>query len=193
MSTWRWLGASAAALWLVPQIRYAVEAGMATHMLLQFPLLMASGACACGLLPTRLRAAWERVDAMGITSAILASSVGIYWMIPAALDSALLSPWVDVSKHLSWWLSGLALASAWARLGGVLRLFFFGNAGWMLASVGMLYHDAEARLCVNYRFDEQRATGIGLLIAAGLMGIVALASWRQPSRGSSDGRPTATR
>jgi len=181
MNKWRLLGALTAVLWWVPQSRFAVESSMATHMLLQFPLLMVSGACTAGMMERGLRATWERVDTMGLTSAIVVSCVGIYWMIPAALDAALVDPWTDALKHASWWMSGLVLSSAWSRLGSVLRLFFLGNAGWMLASVGMLYQDAQARLCVSYRFDEQQIAGTGLLIAAGLMGVVAVASWWRPS------------
>ncbi len=174
MNVWRFLGASTVALWLIPEVRGFTEGSMFSHMLLQFPLLIISGACISGYVPQCFHQAWAKVDLMGLTSAVFASCVGTYWMIPAALDAALINPWADLVKYASWWCSGLVLFSAWERLSSAVRLFFFGNAAWMLASVGMLYLDAESRLCVNYRFDEQYATGVGLIINAVVMGMLAI-------------------
>jgi hypothetical protein len=177
MSRWRVLGALSAASWLWPDLRHAVESNMTLHMLLQFPLLLLAGACAASLSPRGPHRAWARVDAHGLTSAVTVSCVAAYWMIPAALDAALLDPVVNLLKYASWWLGGAALASAWTRMRAGVRLFFLGNAGWMYASAGLMYQEAETRLCVSYLFDQQRWTGWGLVTVACLMGLAAVWSW----------------
>ncbi len=52
--------------------------------------------------------------------------------------------------------------------------FLAGNLGWMTASAGMLYIDAPVRLCVNYLQDDQRQTGIALVLLALALGTVGL-------------------
>ena len=45
-------------------------------------------------------------------------------------------------------------------------VFFAGNLIWMLATVGLLFHDTPTRLCASYLMDDQRLTGIGLVAYA---------------------------
>ena len=150
-------------LLLWPALRQAMESSMALHMLVQFPLLMASGWLAArltGLAPLR------RLDAHGLLGLTAAACVAAFWMIPAALDLSLLSPVANVAKYVSWWLAGALLAPSWAQMRVELAAFFLGNVAWMLATVGLLFREAEARLCVNYLIDEQLVTGNGLLLFA---------------------------
>lgn len=172
------LSASALA-WLLPALRQPVEASMSLQMLLQFPLLLAAGWAAGRHLPLGLTRRLAALDALGLSSATLASCVMALWMIPAALDLALLTPAMAVAKYLSWWLAGLLLSQGWPRLGGVAAAFFLGNATWMLITAGLLYRDAETRLCVNYLFDEQRVAGNGLVAWGLVLGALALLKLRR--------------
>ncbi len=163
-----------ALLW--PGLRHAIEGSMALHMLLQFPLLLAAGWAAARLLPARtspqLQARWHRLDAHGLAGATFASAVAAFWMVPAALDLALLEPGIAALKYASWALAGLLLAWAWPRMAAETALFFLGNLVWMLATAGLLYREAELRLCVNYLLGDQALAGTGLL--AGAVGIGCL-------------------
>jgi hypothetical protein len=175
----RALLALSALLWLlVPALRHLVEASMSLHMLLQFPLLLAAGWAAAGWLPRRLAARLGHVDGLGLSSATLASCVSAFWMIPAALDLAVLDGWVALLKYLSWLLAGLLLAEGWQRLGGIPATYFLGNAAWMLITAGLLYRDAESRLCVSYLFDEQSVSGNGLVAWGLALGGLALLKLR---------------
>lgn len=164
-------------LLLWPALRGLVESRMSLHMLLEWPLLFAAGWCASRLGERRrgtrrlLRAA-ALLDWHGWSGATLASGVAAVWMLPSALDAALLSGGVAVAKTASWWFAGFVFAGSWRRMDPELMLFFVGNLAWMTASAGMLYLDAPARLCVNYLQDDQRHAGIGLvLLAVGLGGL----------------------
>lgn len=154
-------------LFFWPSLRHAVEGSMALHMLGQFPLLLASGWAAARLTAV---SPLRRLDANGLLGVTAAACVAAFWMIPAALDLSLLSPAANVAKYVSWWSAGALLAASWTQMRVELAAFFLGNMAWMLATVGLLFREAEGRLCVNYLVDEQLITGNGLLlIAVGLL------------------------
>lgn len=184
-AAWRralaWLLALLPLLLLWPALRDELESRMAWHMLVEFPLLALAGAAAGVLQRRRLRARrWLRrqrlLDWRGWTSASVASGVALVWMLPSALDAALLWPAVALAKVGSWWLAGWLLADGWRRMDAELLLFGVGNLAWMMATAGLLYLDAPARLCANYLQDDQRQAGIGLIVLAVLAGAAALRS-----------------
>lgn len=183
-------------LLLWPALRHAIESRMATHMLLEFPLLAAAGAAVamrCWRRPSARRwLRWQRaLDWRGWTSATVASSVALVWMLPSALDAALLWPAAAAGKYASWWLAGWLLADGWRRMDAELLLFAVGNLGWMAATAGLLYLDAPARLCVNYLQDDQRHTGIGLIALAALAGALVLRRVAVPVERSQSPRASA--
>lgn len=177
----RWLALLLPLALLWPALRHAVESRMAMHMLLEFPALLAGGWCLQRVLHASRhlrgpRRVFALLDWRGWTGATLASLVAIAWMIPSALDVALLSEPVAAVKYASWWIVGFVLAGSWRRMDPELLLFFVGNLAWMLAAAGMLYLDIPARLCVNYLVDDQRTAGIGLIAVALALGAFALRS-----------------
>jgi hypothetical protein len=174
-------GAALAAIWLIPGLRHAAEASMPAHMLVQFPVLLASGWLFCRAATMRwagLPRFWRGMDQSGLTAIVAVSCVSAFWMVPVALDLALLDARMNLVKYGSWWLGGALLADAWRRLNGGLKLFFLGNIAWMLATAGLIYEEAQVRLCANYLLDEQRWTGWGLVGAACLVGLAAISGWR---------------
>jgi hypothetical protein len=170
-------------LFFIEPIRHLIESRMAAHMLLQFPLLIASGWVLAGTCPAQSR--WPRgfdsLDAHGLLGISFVSCVLAFWMIPTALDLALLSEPVRWAKYASLWFTGLALHRSRERLNTELAVFFVGTLVWMMATVGLVYQTMPQRLCVSYLIDEQRWTGIGLVAAALLLGATAL--WRLVAAG----------
>lgn len=166
-------------LLLVAPLRHAIESRMALHMLLEFPLLLIAGWCAGrrwlgSMRARRLLRVTHMLDWHGWTTLVLVDGVALVWMLPSALDAALLSPGLNLLKIASWWLAGWLLADGWRRMDAELLLFFVGNLAWMTATAGLLYIDAPARLCVNYLQDDQRQAGIGLVVLAALLGVLAI-------------------
>lgn len=162
-----------------PALRDAIESRMSWHMLGELPLLLASGWCAATLVLYRVRARrWLRrqrqIDWRGWTTAVTCSAVALVTMLPLALDAVLLWPAAAAAKYVAWWLAGWLLAEGWRRMDGEVLLFGVGNLAWMMATAGLLYLDAPARLCVNYLQDDQRHAGIGLVALALALGILAL-------------------
>lgn len=176
MRTLRIAFMAVSALWLCAPLRHAIEASMSAHMLLQFPLLLGLGWAASPLVPDFIRLAYARADEGSLTTVALVSSVSAIWMVPIALDEALLNSAVACAKYLSWLAAGLALGLGLARLSMVMMTFLVGNVAWMLATAGLLYLESEVSLCVNYLIDEQRVTAYGLIIYGGAL--LSLVVWR---------------
>jgi hypothetical protein len=157
----------------LPGVREALERVMATHMLVQIPLLAVAGALAAtGLRPEWKRRieAWNRCGVSGMLLALIASS---WWMVPRALDLALASPTMELTKFVTLPLFvGVPLALSWGRLGFIGRGFVVANVLPMWAVVGWLYVVAPVRLCNFYLVEQQVTAGLGLLGASVGLGVV---------------------
>lgn len=172
-------GALTPLVFLHDGLRQFVEGRMVLHMALQFPLLLLAGASAAlALARSRASAAarWRGLDPDGLLATVSLSGTAGLWMVPAALDAALLDPAMAVCKYTSWIFAGWCLAMAWPGMAKAMRIFLLGNLVWMTFTVGFLYAETEQRLCVSYRFDDQAWTGGALCAAAvlllcGLLGV----------------------
>jgi hypothetical protein len=150
-----------------------LEADMARHMLVEFPLVIALGALLARIAPSRIDAAVARFDRMGLTGWLFASLAAAYWMIPAALDAAIASATVNAVKLASLALAGFFLHGAMRRSPMAIEAFFVGNFAWMAATVGLVYQEADTQLCLSYLADSQKGAGRGLVIVA----IACLVAW----------------
>lgn len=168
----RWLQGALFALWgvmLLPAVRGQLESSMSQHMLLQFPILIGSGA-----LLAMLRLAVDRegspwryaLNAGGAAGICLAAILLMLWMLPRNLDAALASTTVDASKFVCLVLSGYAICRSWPRVPAIARVFVHLEVIATLARFGWGFWAAPNRLCANYLLDAQIETGQGLLIAA---------------------------
>ncbi|ASL76459.1 MULTISPECIES: hypothetical protein [Ralstonia solanacearum species complex] len=161
---------------LLAPVRNGVESTMALQMLVEFPLVMASGWVASRIVARRLGdgRVVEAVMRMGLAPLVGATLCLMFWMVPLALDLARLDAGINAAKLGSLFVAGGALEHGLRRAPGGGLVFFAGNMVWMLATVGLLFHDTPSRLCANYLLDDQRLTGVGLLgyavaVAAGLV------------------------
>lgn len=143
-----------------PAARASLEATMSAHMLVQIPLLAASGILACRLLPQSWQDKLLVVMGGAIPCVLLALFASSYWMLPRALDAALSHPLAEGAKFISLpFLVGLPLALAWKRLSIIGRGFVWTNFISMLAVLGWLYIAAPVRVCNNYLVNQQEITG----------------------------------
>jgi hypothetical protein len=185
-----WLAALLPLALLHDGLRHAIESRMALHMLVEFPLLLAGG-WAIARLAARRHVLTDAFDALGLLGVAVVSCVSAFWMIPAALDLALLHEPMRWAKLASWMLAGALLARSWARLGDEIAVFFLGNLAWMFATAGLLYREAESRLCVSYLAEDQLWTGNGLVALAVALGALALRRLVAASAGITSSRAAA--
>jgi len=143
-----------------------LEADMARHMLIEFPLLLIAGLATAKALPERAVALIMRFNQLGLAGFTFVSLTAAYWMIPVALDQALLSAPAAAAKYTSFLAAGMLLPFSFQAAPLAMQAFFVGNWVWMTATVGLLYQNTPQQLCVNYLFGTQLAAGEGLVAAA---------------------------
>jgi len=160
----------------MPAARTSLEATMSAHMLVQIPLLAASGFIAGCLLPARWQDSLLAAAGGAIPWVLLAIFTSSYWMLPRALDAALANPLTEAAKFLSLpALVGLPLALAWTQLSVIGRGFIWTNVISMLAVLGWLYIVAPVRVCNSYLMDQQADAGwlmvtLAVLLFVGWLG-----------------------
>lgn len=159
---------AAALAWRAP-----LTALMSTHMLVQIPLLVLAGVCAEQAWragrdrePRRDSGGRSRAwsyNEYGMPGLLFVSLVGACWMVPRALDEALVDWRMAAFKILGLPVAGWILRASLRRSNTVVKLFFLGNFCWMGAIAGLIYQDQPVRLCNAYLQDDQAWTGNGLI------------------------------
>lgn len=150
---------------LLTPVRHVIESSMALQMLVESPLVMASGFVASSLVSRRSGngRVVEAFMRMGLAPLLAATLFLIFWMVPLALDLARLDDGINAARLSSLFFTGIALQHGLRRASAGGLVFFGSNLVWMLAAVGLLFHDTPSRLCANYLLVDQRLTGAGLV------------------------------
>lgn len=148
-----------------------LETRMWTHMGIELPLLFIAGACAARRVAGHRRTdAWNEQGIAGLTAA---SAIVMFWMLPLALDAAVLDPLAGLAKVASVFLAGALVAMSLPRAAMALQAFFILGASWMMAVAGLLYRQSPQRLCSSYLQDDQAHAGAALIVLA----IAIIGTW----------------
>ena len=154
----------------VAPLRSVIEQSMLWHMVVQMPLLALAGwlAMAAASAPQGPDlSAWNRY---GLTGFIAALMVFAYWMLPLAIDRAVLLPAVDVMKLVSLLAAGALLRHFFDRAPAVLQLFFVGTTVPMAIWLGVYFASTDLRLCNAYSLQSQIDAGRGIALLGMLLG-----------------------
>src|SRR5262245_13316106 len=81
-----------------PGSRGLLESNMATHMLVQLPLLALSGVLLVSAGGARVRRTVEPYNQYGLSGMLVVLFASSYWMLPRALDAVLGSPVFELVK-----------------------------------------------------------------------------------------------
>ncbi len=158
----------------VPPIRSLIEQSMFWHMVVQMPLLVFAGWLTMSVWrPSRapqFMAAW---NVYGLNGFFLTFLILAYWMLPSAIDRAVVLPQADGLKLLTLFAAGALSKHAMDQSPTVLQLFFVTLTVSMLIWLGFYFVTTELRLCNAYSLVSQVSTGWGLI---GL-GIVTGGAW----------------
>ncbi|MFA5664184.1 hypothetical protein [Castellaniella sp.] len=171
---WAWAVLAVLCVALAVGLRTLLTARMSLHMLVQIPLLVLVGVFAqqawhavrAGRPQRDTHGAGWSINEYGLPGLLLVSLVAAGWMIPKALDDALLGGAVTWFKYLGLPVCGWVLQASVRRANIIIKVFFLGNFCWMSAIVGMVYLDQPVRLCNAYLQDDQEWSGRGLIALA---------------------------
>lgn len=166
------LGVSLVALGLsVPPMRSLIEQSMFWHMVVQMPLLVLAGWLTMSAWPRSathsFMAPW---NIYGLNGFFLTLVILTYWMLPSAIDRAVVLPHADALKLVTLFVAGALSKNAIDQSPTVLQLFFLALTVSMLIWLGFYFLTTELRLCNAYSLASQISTGwglIGLGIASG--------------------------
>lgn len=148
----------------LPPLRSFFEASMAMLMLGLLPCLFAAGCLLPAWFPARRRArVLVRLRPYALALLVAASLAYGVWMLPIAIDLSRMSWQLGLMRDVSAGLAGLAAVAAVRVAPWPLVLFFGGNMVWMGLTFGMLFVDAQTRLCANYLLGDQHLAGAGLM------------------------------
>ncbi len=141
-----------------------LEHTMARHMGLELPALLALGWMAAAHAGDALTRTLARWNANGLPGLLFALCVTGFWMVPAALDQAVLHDGMALAKVASLVAAGLLARASWSGAGMVLQAFFVLNWFWMTLAAGLLYQDAPRQVCSVYLIDQQGQAGVAMVI-----------------------------
>lgn len=144
---------------------------MASHMLVQLPLLALAGAwLARGrALPAALAAALRG----GVAGLVFFGFVMGLSMLPRVLDAAAQDARYEIAKFVLWPLAGAALVHAWPRCPPLARVVVHVEVIATLLRFGWGYWASPQRLCANYLIDDQARTGAWLCALAAAYAVAA--------------------
>ena len=154
-----------------------LESNLASHILIEIPLLVAVGFVLGQAIEPRCREFLEPLNGGGIAGILLVTFALAFWMIPRWLDASLQAPEVAVAKYISLVvLAGMPLAWSWDRLHPIARGLVKIELLAMCFRLGWLYLISPDRLCNSYLIDDQVLLGRGLLV----VGIALSITWLYP-------------
>ena len=173
-----------------PPLRSLIEQSMLWHMVIQMPTLVLGGWLVMGAIRntavTAAMAAWNRY---GLTGFIAAQAIAAYWMLPLAIDRAVVLPAADGAKVVTLLACGALLRHSVDRAPAVLQLFFIGYAVPMMIWLGLYFASVDLRLCNAYSLESQVRAGYGLAVLALVLGTLWLVQMLRRGMGFARTRP----
>src|SRR5690625_1049270 len=151
----------------LPPVAHLTESIMAIHMHVQMPFLAVCGALMTPLLQKKFPSFFMKWNRDGIPGIVLALIVISYWLIPRAMDDALMSLPVEIFKFISWpLLVGVPIWDSWRKLTRSWKNGALITIAILYVVMAFIYIFAPDQLCNNYLIVDQRTLGSSFLIVA---------------------------
>src|SRR5690625_2853058 len=137
---------------------------MINHMLVQIPLLILVSLFMGEYVRSKFQRLFNKWNENGIPGILLVYIVTMYWMIPRAMDEAILLYSIELFKFISLpFLVGIVLYDSWPKLTALAKGFIVFNYIPMFGMMAWLYIDSPIQVCNNYLESEQKMLGWGFL------------------------------
>jgi hypothetical protein len=159
----------------LPPMRRLIEQSMVWHMVVQAPLLVLGGwLWMSAMAHTRAAHVLTPWNRYGLTGFLAAQAIVAYWMLPLAIDRAVVLLHADLFKVMTLFVCGLLLRHSFERSPAVLQLFFVGYTVTMTTWLGVYFATTELRLCSSYSLEGQADAGRGMVLIGSALGCVWL-------------------
>jgi hypothetical protein len=156
-----------------PPLRALIEQSMTWHMVIQMPMLVLAGWLVMHAKINSTLSRWlEPWNRYGMTGFIVAQVIIAYWMLPLAIDKAVVQLDSDLLKLVTLIVCGAMLRHSAERAPVVLQLFFVGYLVSMMSWLGLYFATTNLRLCNAYSLESQLVTGWGVVTMAVTLGFV---------------------
>jgi len=151
----------------LPPVTYLLESIMIFHMHMQMPLLVIAGFLMARFFQKKFPQFFKSWNRNGVPGILLFTIVMGYWMLPRAMDDALMYQSVQLFKFISLpFLAGVPLRDSWQKISSAMKnglIIFFTI---LFFAMGWLYIWWPEQLCNNYLIIEQVTLGWGFLTMA---------------------------
>ncbi|WP_185959677.1 hypothetical protein [Lentibacillus cibarius] len=154
----------------LPPVAAIMESVMIVHMHMQMTFLVISGLLMGRFFQLKFPQFFSKWNRNGIPGILLFAVIWSYWMIPRAMDEALMIQLVELFKFVSLpFLAGVPLRDSWKKIGSAGQRIVFGFLILVFSVMAWLYIGADSQICNNYLQVEQQTLGWGSLFIGALL------------------------
>src|SRR5690625_441833 len=126
---------------MLPPVITLSESIMSIHMHVQMPLLAIAGMLMTPLLQDKFPRFFKNWNENGVVGMTLVMIIIVYWLIPRTMDEALMIPYVEVFKFISWpFLVGVPLRDSWGKLNTNGQGFIFISISIIFGGNGLVVY-----------------------------------------------------
>ncbi|MBS1632923.1 MAG: hypothetical protein JST10_10165 [Bacteroidetes bacterium] len=138
---------------------------MPRHQLLQLPSLFFLGI----ILSQSFPGIHSKETASGIGVLILVMASLVFWMLPRSVDLAVLHPGFNRVMHCNMLFAGFMTIIVFRKIAFEVKIIFLGMFSAMLLATGITLRVFDLLLCSSFTIEQQKETGLYLLIAASVL------------------------
>jgi len=147
-----------------------LSATMPRHQIIQLPAMLGLGII-LGLNFPQFNIK-ETSWAIAILIFIMASL--IFWMLPHSIDYSVINKSFNRIMHLNMLLAGILLVAVLRNVLFEVKILFLGMLAAMLLATGIVLRSFNILLCSAFNINQQKETGLYLIIIGFLLFIMAL-------------------
>lgn len=137
-----------------------LSATMPRHQIIQLPAMVILGV----LLAMPMHRLQVKDTAWGIALLIYVMASLIFWMLPHSIDYAFVEPWFNRLMHVNMVTVGLFITAVMRGIRFEVKILFIGMVASMLMATGVALRSFNILLCSSYSIDQQRETGMYVIL-----------------------------
>lgn len=138
---------------------------MPRHQLIQLPAMFGLGVI-LGINLSRLNI---KDTSWGLAILICIMTSFIFWMLPHSIDYAVINKTFNRIMHFNMVIAGVLLIAVLRSIILEIKIIFLGMLSAMLLATGITLRAFNILLCSSFSIDQQKETGLYLIIAGSLL------------------------